>query len=207
MTEAPRDWSSKDVVDEPHEHPKDLDSRQAVFKAWLPWVILSVFVFLWGVPQIKAMLDGIWIAKFPVAGLDNLVQKMPPVVAEPHLEAAVFNLNLLSATGTGIFLAAIVAGLVIAESGHGHHVLELVRPFRDVFAMTFFVSIGMTIEPAELVSELPTIAAFTAVVLVVSSQRSSCVARWPLFSCAALRLVYALLAPNVALVMFSVPPK
>ncbi|MFO1071255.1 MAG: L-lactate permease [Geminicoccaceae bacterium] len=113
MTEAPRDWSSKDVVDEPHEHPKDLDSRQAVFKAWLPWVILSVFVFLWGVPQIKAMLDGIWIAKFPVAGLDNLVQKMPPVVAEPHLEAAVFNLNLLSATGTGIFLAAIVAGLVL----------------------------------------------------------------------------------------------
>ena len=66
-----------------------------------------------------------------------------------------------------VALGAFVAGLVIAESGHGHDVFELVRPFRDVLAMTFFVSIGMTIEPAQLVEELPTIAAFTAVVLVV----------------------------------------
>ncbi len=69
--------------------------------------------------------------------------------------------------GYPVALGAFVAGLVIAESGHGHEVYELVRPFRDVLAMTFFVSIGMTIDPAELLSELPTIAAFTAVVLVV----------------------------------------
>ena len=113
MTEAPRDWSSKDLVEEEHEHPTDLVSRQAVRKAWLPWIILSVFVFLWGIPQVKAFLDGIWIAKFPVAGLHNLVQKVPPVVAEPHAEAAIYNLNLLSATGTGILLAAIISGLIL----------------------------------------------------------------------------------------------
>ena len=113
MTEAPRDWSSKDLVEEEHEHPADLVSRQAVRKAWLPWIILSVFVFLWGIPQVKAFLDGIWIAKFPVAGLHNLVQKVPPVVAEPHAEAAIYNLNLLSATGTGILLAAIISGLIL----------------------------------------------------------------------------------------------
>src|SRR4030095_7296314 len=34
------------------------ESRGDVFRAWLPWVILSVFVFAWGVPQVKAFLDG-----------------------------------------------------------------------------------------------------------------------------------------------------
>jgi len=66
-----------------------------------------------------------------------------------------------------VALGAFVAGLVIAESGHGHDVFELVRPFRDVFAMMFFVSIGMTIEPAQLAAEVPTIAIFTLVVLVM----------------------------------------
>jgi len=113
MTEAPRDWSSKDLVDTEHEHPTDLDSPAAVRKAWLPWAILSVFVFLWGIPQVKTFLDGIWLAKLPVAGLDNLVQKVPPIVPEPHLEAAVFNLNLLSATGTGILLAALISGFIL----------------------------------------------------------------------------------------------
>lgn len=66
-----------------------------------------------------------------------------------------------------VALGAFVAGLVIAESGHGHEVFDLVRPFRDVFAMMFFVSIGMTIEPAQLADEAPTIALFTLVVLVM----------------------------------------
>jgi lactate permease len=60
MTEAPRDWSSKDLVDEPHEHPADVSSRGAVMKAWLPWVILSVFVFLWGTPQLPRSSRHSW---------------------------------------------------------------------------------------------------------------------------------------------------
>ena len=65
-----------------------------------------------------------------------------------------------------VALGAFVAGLLVAESGHGHEVSDLVRPFRDVFAMMFFVSIGMTIEPVQLVDELPAILLFTAVVLI-----------------------------------------
>jgi CPA2 family monovalent cation:H+ antiporter-2 len=68
--------------------------------------------------------------------------------------------------GYPVALGAFVAGLVIAESGHSHEVFDLVRPFRDVFAMMFFVSIGMQIDPAQLVEELPTIFVFTALVLV-----------------------------------------
>jgi CPA2 family monovalent cation:H+ antiporter-2 len=69
--------------------------------------------------------------------------------------------------GYPVALGAFVAGLVIAESGHSHEVFDLVRPFRDVFAMMFFVSIGMTIAPSQLVDELPTIGIFTVVVLVM----------------------------------------
>jgi lactate permease len=89
------------------------DSFGAVRRAWIPWLILSLFVFLWGTPQVHASLDGLWAVKVPVAGLHELVQKVPPVVAEPHIESAVFNFNILSATGTGILLAAVISGLFL----------------------------------------------------------------------------------------------
>jgi lactate permease len=120
MTEAPRDWSSDDVAGEAeHEHPTDVTSRGAVMRAWMPWAILSVFVFIWGVPQAKAFLDSIWSAKLPVAGLHEMVMKVPPVVAEPHAEAAIFNFNILSMTGTGILLAGIVSGFLLGYSPGG----------------------------------------------------------------------------------------
>jgi lactate permease len=99
-------------VDPPTSYP----SRSDAIKAWTPWIILCVCVFLWGVPQFKAFLDGLFGPKFPVAGLDKLVQKMPPVVAKPSPEAAVYSFGILSATGTGILLAAIAGGLVMGFS-------------------------------------------------------------------------------------------
>ena len=91
-------------------------SRAQVFKAWTPWVILSVLVFLWGLPQIKNWLNEISVFKFPIEGLHNMVIKVPPVVPKPTPEAAVYVLNWLSATGTGILIAAIIAGLVMGLS-------------------------------------------------------------------------------------------
>jgi len=97
---------------QPIVHPSTADT----IKAWIPWIILSVFVFVWGIPQCKAFLDGLFGPKFPVVGLDKLVQKMPPVVAKPTAEAAVYAFSILSATGTGIFFAAIVGGFVMGFS-------------------------------------------------------------------------------------------
>jgi lactate permease len=91
-------------------------SKAQVYKAWTPWVILSALVFLWGLPQIKALLNGISLLSFPIDGLHNLVVRMPPVVNKPTPEAAVYVLNWLSATGTGILIAAVVAGLVMGLS-------------------------------------------------------------------------------------------
>ncbi len=96
-------------------HSKAEKRAQAV-KAWLPWVILSVFVFLWGIPQTKSYLDGLFNPKVPVIGLDKLVQRVPPLVAQPRPEAAVYALSLLSATGTGILLAAVISGFLMGYS-------------------------------------------------------------------------------------------
>ncbi len=95
------------------------DAPAAVRRAWTPWLVLSLFVFLWGVPQIRAALDGVWVAKMPVVGLHEQVEKVPPVVAAAHTEAAVYTLNLLSATGSGILLAAIVSGFFLGYSAGG----------------------------------------------------------------------------------------
>jgi lactate permease len=95
------------------------DAVHAVRRAWMPWLILSVFVFLWGTPQVRALLDGIWAPKLPVPGLHELVQKMPPVVEAPHIEPAVFTFNILSATGTGILIAALLAGTLLGYSARG----------------------------------------------------------------------------------------
>jgi lactate permease len=105
----------------------------SVRRAWLPWIILSAFVFLWGTPQVRAALDGFWALKIPMTGLDGLVSKVPPVVATPRAEAAVFNLNALSATGSGILLAAIVSGLFL---GYGWRDL-LVRYWRTLLLVRF----------------------------------------------------------------------
>jgi lactate permease len=91
-------------------------ARDRQFSAWLPWIILCVFVFIWGTQTFRSIVDPIFLPKFTVAGLHNLIQKVPPVVPAPAPEAAIFSFNILSMTGTGIFLAAIVSGLVMGFS-------------------------------------------------------------------------------------------
>ena len=70
-----------------------------MIKAWTPWIILSVLVFIWGIPQVTALLMASGWQKLPVAGLHGLVEKVPPVVAAPATEAAIYNFNILLATG------------------------------------------------------------------------------------------------------------
>ncbi len=84
-----------------------------IFKAWLPWLVVSLVVFVWGLPRFSAAMDAKTTVKIPITGLHNVVLRVPPVVAAPTPEAAVFNLNWLSATGTGILFAALLAGLLM----------------------------------------------------------------------------------------------
>jgi lactate permease len=88
-------------------------------KPWLPWIILSLVVFVWGLPQTKTFLDSLAAPKIPIYGLDKLVSRVPPVVPKATPESAVFNFNFLSAAGTGILLSAIIAGFVMRYSVAG----------------------------------------------------------------------------------------
>lgn len=130
-----RVWTSTGLEGEtaPPVQPKHNHSGATVFKAWLPWLILSIFVFAWGTPQFRAWLDGIWIWRMPVPYLHQMVFKVPPVVAEAHSENAIYVLNLLSATGTGILLSALLAGLVL-----GFNPVRLVREyFKTAYVVRF----------------------------------------------------------------------
>jgi len=108
-------------------------STGEVVRAWVPWIILSVIVFCWGTPTGKRIMDTpekvftsmaswstppskITAPQFPVTGIDKLSLRMPPVVAKPTKEAAVFRLNWLSATGSGILISGLISGLVMGFS-------------------------------------------------------------------------------------------
>jgi lactate permease len=104
-----------------HEH-----SAGTTLKAWLPWITLSVLVFVWGIPQFSQWMDGRSSISIPVPGLHNFVQRMPPVSPLPAAEPAVFNLNWLAASGTGIFVAALLTGFLMGL-GPGPLLRALVR--------------------------------------------------------------------------------
>jgi lactate permease len=135
---------TSDVIDveseKPHGHEADAGAaifakqdRRAVFLAWMPWAILTVFVFIWGIPAFKKLLDGISVVKIPFDGLHNMIEKVPPVSPTPHKEAAIYNFNYLSATGSGILLAAIIAGLLMKYS-----LLDLIRIYgRTIWRVRF----------------------------------------------------------------------
>ncbi|OTG85313.1 L-lactate permease [Acinetobacter sp. ANC 4558] len=85
-----------------------------IAKAWSPFAILTVMVTIWSIKPFKdlfakdgALHDLIIAIKVPY--LHQLVQKMPPVVADIQDYDAVFKFDWLSATGTAIMIAAILS--------------------------------------------------------------------------------------------------
>jgi L-lactate transport len=79
-----------------------------LWQAWAPFALLVVFVLAWGYPPITALLNRASIA-FPWPGLHNEILRTPPVVRTASLYPAIFNLNLLSASGTAAMCASLLA--------------------------------------------------------------------------------------------------
>jgi len=132
-----------------------------VLKAWMPFAILSLFVLLWGLPKIKLAMNQATTPAFKVmlpngkvrpgpAGWDvpllhNAISRAAPIVTKPTPEAARYDFNWLSATGTGCFFAAIVSGLLL---GQGPVQLmkifwkTLVRMRLAMIAISFMLGLG-----------------------------------------------------------------
>lgn len=85
----------------------------APWRAWLPWLFLTGFVFMWGLPFVKNQLNAWYAPKIPVPYLHKAVEKVPPVAPHPELESALFTFNALSATGTALLLAGIASALFL----------------------------------------------------------------------------------------------
>ncbi|WP_336488931.1 L-lactate permease [Methylobacterium nigriterrae] len=98
-----------------HTGARTATSSEIVW-AWVPWIILSVVVAIWGTGWFKNLVNPLFTIKYEVPGLHNVIMKMPPVVAKAHPEAAVFAFTYMSYTGTGVLLAAIISGLIMRFS-------------------------------------------------------------------------------------------
>jgi lactate permease len=127
-------WKHPESNDAAIENAASRPASRSVLRAWMPWLLLTVFVFIWGLPGFRQRLDNFSSPKFNVPALHNIVLRVPPVVPTPTSEhptppePAIFTLNWLSATGTGIFVAAILAGLIMGFS---------FRKIARIYARTF----------------------------------------------------------------------
>lgn len=129
-------WQPKKTWSFAHENKEERAAEAAnrpvhtpkrALMAWMPWILLSVFVFAWGLPQVKDVLNGgkksspnvlqgVSMQKWEVPGLHKAVVKAPPIVKAEKPEEAVFTFNWLSATGTSLLLSGIASGLLLGFS-------------------------------------------------------------------------------------------
>ena len=139
-------WKPKNIMRLEGDKDASLTLKQhsggEIFKAWLPYLLLVIFVLTWGEPSMKARIDTFthnlmpsWVPKassglngITVPGLHNAIVRVQPVVPSPSPYAAVFTWNWLSASGTACFLATLLAALLLG-----------VRPGKvvDIYRATF----------------------------------------------------------------------
>jgi lactate permease len=120
-----------------------LPSKDRVFVAWVPWIILTLAVFVWGLPPVKAMLNKATLS-FPFPYLHGLVFRTPPIVPKIEMERAVFNFNWLAAPGTGVFVAALLTGFFLRLSREQwKHAVQRTAQRMKVPLMTIALVLGL----------------------------------------------------------------
>ena len=147
-------WKPKRIMrledDRPVTAAVKTHSPGEIFAAWLPYLLLVVFVLAWGEPRIKSAIDtwtnGLlpsWLPTNPrtlnglnVPGLHNAITRMPPVTPAPAPYAAVFVFNWLSASGTACMLAMLAAAVFMRVKPS-----QLVKTYTATFRQLSFAMI------------------------------------------------------------------
>src|SRR5438093_2384877 len=87
-------------------------SRTRVAKAWSPFLLSSVFIFVCGMPSLNKYLKFSTLS-FPMPGLHNAVIRVPPVAPVPTPEPALLDLNIFALPGTVVFAGAFLSSIVL----------------------------------------------------------------------------------------------
>lgn len=104
-----RYWKPKSVWRFREEPQQTLDTKLKyssgqIFRAWSPFIIMTLFIVAWGLQPVKDALNSMGIIKFDVPGLNNAITKADgtPLVIKA------FEFNYLSAPGTALLFAAVI---------------------------------------------------------------------------------------------------
>ena len=147
-------WKPPTIMRLEHDRPATVaiqrHSARELALAWLPYLLLVVFVLAWGEPDVKRALDTWTNGLLPawlgvnsgtlnglnVPGLHNLIQRVPPVTTAPSPYGAVFTFNWLSASGTACVLATLTAALVL-----GIKPRQVAKAYTDTFKQLSFAMV------------------------------------------------------------------
>jgi lactate permease len=97
-----------------------------MIRGLLPWVIVCLVLLMWGSDWFKVPMNKIFVWAYPVEGLHNLIAKVPPVVAKPAPEGAVFSFTYLTYTGSGMLIAAVISAFLM-----GFNPVRLVKAYGE----------------------------------------------------------------------------
>jgi lactate permease len=131
-----RVWKPKNIWRFPNEPAASINVDKAqlsfarVFKAWSPFIILTIMVILWGLKPVVAMLDAVTI-KWLVPGLDKMIMQVAPIVKMPTAMAALYKINWLSAAGTSLFIASLITAVILGVSP-GRFIAIFIKTFRQL---------------------------------------------------------------------------
>jgi lactate permease len=112
------EWRFADDSDEVAAAPHVELTTGRVARAWMPFLLLSVTVLLWGLPVVKRVMDARTSWKWEVNGLHLNVARGEALTGhatptDKDREKAVADIVPVSSTGTAVFLAAVLSGLLL----------------------------------------------------------------------------------------------
>ena len=122
-----RDESAATMPPPPPRRPQP--TTREVWFGLAPWIIVCALLLIWGTDAFKKAVNPYTTWAYAVPDLDKMIMKVAPVVSKPTPEAAVFSFTWLSYTGTGMLIAAIIAGFVMGF-GPGGLIREYGRTIR-----------------------------------------------------------------------------
>lgn len=131
-------WKPKNIwhfPDEPPASQRVVESEYSggeILRAWMPYIILAIMVFLWGIKPVQNVLNAIFAPNFDWPGLHNVVVKAAPIVAKDTPYAAQFKFNFLSTPGTAILIAGLLSVIFMPKYGYGKAIPCLFRTIKQL---------------------------------------------------------------------------